>query len=123
MRLVLVTGGSRRHRRHHFQSVSQAGGPGRCRPARLRCSARCSCDQVDVFNPQEIAAAFKEARDLYGPVEVLVNNAGIAGSTLLTGMRDERFFRVLETNLDGSFCATWCAYPHMARMGRGRASV
>ncbi|MEU4565475.1 3-oxoacyl-ACP reductase family protein [Micromonospora sp. NPDC023956] len=76
--------------------------------------------RCDVSVPQDVSAAFKKARELHGPVEVLVNNAGIADNMLLMGMRDEQFFRVLETNLGGSFYATRCAYPDMVRMGRGR---
>ncbi|MFD7617935.1 3-oxoacyl-ACP reductase family protein [Streptomyces sp. NPDC059802] len=76
--------------------------------------------RCDVSDPREVDAAFEEARELYGPIEVLVNNAGIADNRLLMGMRDEQFFRVLETNLGGSFYATRCAYPDMVRIGWGR---
>ncbi|MEU5191591.1 3-oxoacyl-ACP reductase family protein [Streptomyces klenkii] len=76
--------------------------------------------KCDVSDPQQVAAAFKESHERHGPIEVLVNNAGIADNMLLMRMRDEQFFRVLETNLGGSFYATRCAYPDMVRMGRGR---
>jgi 3-oxoacyl-[acyl-carrier protein] reductase len=73
-----------------------------------------------VSDSRQVAAAFKEAREVHGPVEVLVNNAGIADDMFLMRMRDEQFFRVLETNLGGSFYAARCAYPDMVRMGKGR---
>jgi 3-oxoacyl-[acyl-carrier protein] reductase len=76
--------------------------------------------KCDVSDPHQVAAAFKEARELHGPIEVLVNNAGIADNALLLAMRDEQIFRVLQTNLGGSFFAARCAYPDMVRMGRGR---
>ncbi|MDX3638424.1 3-oxoacyl-ACP reductase FabG [Streptomyces sp. MB09-02B] len=76
--------------------------------------------ECDVADSRQVAAAFKEARKAHGPVEVLVNNAGISDDMLLMRMRDEQFFRVLETNLGGAFYATRCAYPDMVKKGWGR---
>nr|AKC92645.1 putative 3-oxoacyl-ACP reductase [Amycolatopsis sp. SANK 60206] len=76
--------------------------------------------KCDISDPRQVSAAFQQAREMHGPVEVLVNNAGIADNALLMKMRDEQFFGVLETNLGGSFYAARCAYPDMVKMGRGR---
>ena len=41
--------------------------------------------------------------DQYGPVEVLVNNAGVTRDNLLMRMSEEEWDTVLNTNLKGAF--------------------
>ncbi|MET7286394.1 3-oxoacyl-ACP reductase family protein [Streptomyces sp. NPDC005573] len=119
-RSILVTGGSRGIGAAIVGAFLEQGDRVAVAQRGSEVPAGAHAIKCDVSDPRQVAAAFKEARELHGPVEVLVNNAGTADNTLLMRMSDEQFFRVLETNLGGSFYATRCAYPDMVRMGRGR---
>ena len=44
--------------------------------------------------------------DKFGPVEILVNNAGIISDNLLMRMKDEDFDDVINTNLKGTYYCT-----------------
>lgn len=59
--------------------------------------------RCDVTDAEQIDAAFREAEDAHGPVEVLVSNAGITDDTLLMRMSEEQFTRVLDANLTGAY--------------------
>ncbi len=65
-------------------------------------STAIACDMGD---PVQIAAMFDKVEADFGPVSVLVNNAGIAmpGAFLETSLAD--FQRVIDVNLTGSFVA------------------
>ena len=76
--------------------------------------------QLDVTDPASVDAAFKEVEQGLGPVDVLVNNAGVTADGLLMRMSDEQWRRVLATNLDGAFHAARRATPGMVRRRWGR---
>jgi len=76
--------------------------------------------QADVSDPEAVERAFVEARDRFGPVHVLVNNAGQRRDGLAIRMSAEDWGSVLETNLSGAFHCTRRALDDMlsARWGR-----
>jgi 3-oxoacyl-[acyl-carrier protein] reductase len=76
--------------------------------------------KCDVTDAAQVDAAFAEAEAAHGPVEVLVSNAGITDDALLLRMPEERFARVLDTNLAGAYRVVRRAVPGMLRMRRGR---
>lgn len=57
---------------------------------------------LDVRDPASIDAAFTQVEEQYGPVSLLVANAGITRDTLLMRMSDEDIDEVLQANLAGS---------------------
>lgn len=59
--------------------------------------------RCDVTDPESARRAVKEAEARFGPVEVLVANAGITRDGLAPTLRDEDFTDVLQTNLVGAF--------------------
>ena len=59
--------------------------------------------RCDITDAEQIDAAFKQAEDAHGPIEVLVANAGITADTLLLRMSEEQFSKVVDTNLTGAF--------------------
>ena len=56
----------------------------------------------------------------YGPIEVLINNAGIVKDGLLMAMEDDDWNDVLNTNLGGAFHVTRAVARQMIRARRGQ---
>jgi NAD(P)-dependent dehydrogenase (short-subunit alcohol dehydrogenase family) len=75
---------------------------------------------ADVTDPQSLDAAFSEIQSTWGPVQILVNNAGLTRDGLLLRMSDEQWSEVLRTNLDGAFLAIRRAAAGMIRGRYGR---
>ena len=73
----------------------------------------------DVSAPQQVAEAVERTAALFGRIDALVNNAGIAifKPALETTYDDWR--KVLATNLDGPFLCTQACAPVMIRGGGG----
>jgi 3-oxoacyl-[acyl-carrier protein] reductase len=59
------------------------------------------------------------ARERFGRLDVLVNNAGITRDGLVIRMKDDDWDRVLETNLKGAFLMTRAASKAMVRAKSG----
>lgn len=76
--------------------------------------------QIDTRDAEAVSAAFDEVEHALGPVEVLVNNAGITRDRLLMRMTEDDWHEVIETNLSGTFRCTKRALPKMLRNGWGR---
>jgi len=57
--------------------------------------------------------------DAVGPLDVLVNNAGLGGTAELTEMTDEQWHAVLDTTLTGTFRCTRAALRIMKAQGSG----
>lgn len=76
--------------------------------------------QADVTDMASLDKAFEEVEAAHGPVEVLVNNAGVTNDQLLLRMSEEDFEQVINTNLTGSFRALKRATRGMIRMKKGR---
>jgi 3-hydroxybutyrate dehydrogenase len=81
-----------------------------------RCGAAASALVADVARPDQVAAVFREA----GPVDILVNAAGVAPSAPLVRTSDEVWSQTLETNLSGTFYCLRAALPGMMERGWGR---
>jgi 3-oxoacyl-[acyl-carrier protein] reductase len=78
-------------------------------------AARC-----DVTVAAEVEAAFKAVEERFGPVEVLVANAGITRDTLVLRMGEDAWQAVIDTNLTGSFRVAKRAVAKMLRLHHGR---
>lgn len=75
----------------------------------------------DVTSTESVDAAFGEAeKQVGGPIEIVVANAGITRDTLLMRMTDEDFEAVIDTNLAGAFRCARRASKGMIRLKRGR---
>ncbi len=76
--------------------------------------------QADVSDPDAADALFGPLEEKFGPVLVLVNNAGLRVDGLIPQMEDEAWEKVLATNLSGPFRITRRALRGMmkARFGR-----
>jgi 3-oxoacyl-[acyl-carrier protein] reductase len=74
----------------------------------------------DVRDPESIEAAFTEVETHFGAVEILVCSAGITDDTLLLLMSEEKWARVLDTNLTAAFRTSKRAASKMVRARFGR---
>ena len=75
---------------------------------------------LDVSSTSSVDAAFDTIEPDYGPVDVLVANAGITRDTLLMRMSDDDIHDVLDTNLVGVLRCARRAAKAMVRARKGR---
>lgn len=75
--------------------------------------------QADITSRAQVEAMFSKAEDAFGPVELLVNNAGIAQQKLFTDLTDEDWDRVFDVSVKGMFYCCRRAVPSMIRRHRG----
>ena len=110
MKKVIVTGGSRGIGRACVELFSENG----CAVAFIYCSNDDAADEcsestgayaikADLSDPDEVEWAYNKAVEYLGGVDVLVNNAGISESGLITDMTDDTWMKVINTNLSSAF--------------------
>jgi NAD(P)-dependent dehydrogenase (short-subunit alcohol dehydrogenase family) len=75
---------------------------------------------ADVSRSEDVRALVLDARAGLGPIDVLVNGAGIAPSALVAKTSDELWHQTIETNLSGAFYGMREALPEMMERGWGR---
>lgn len=78
---------------------------------------------LDVTDPASIAAALEAAAARFGPVTVLVNNAGIAVTKPLLEQTEEDWRGVVDVNLNGAWRIAQAVARHMVEHGRGGSIV
>lgn len=115
MRTVLITGASRgigaatarafaqngdrvMIHYHKNQALAQA----LC-AALQRAGAQAACVQADVAERAQVQAMLTQTERQFGPVEVLVNNAGIAQQALFTDISEAEWDRMFDVNVKGMF--------------------
>jgi 3-oxoacyl-[acyl-carrier protein] reductase len=76
--------------------------------------------QGDVGDPDAVAAMFATIEERLGPVEILVNNAGITADDLLLRMKPEAWNSVIQTNLTSAYLCTRAALRGMLKARWGR---
>jgi 3-oxoacyl-[acyl-carrier protein] reductase len=76
--------------------------------------------QADITDTDAVGRAFQEVEAAFGPVTVLVNNAGITRDGLLVRMPDDAWQAVIDTNLTGAFHTIRRATPGMMKARYGR---
>lgn len=75
---------------------------------------------ADVADPAQVAQAVASARERFGPVQVLVNNAGQALSAPFHKMDMALWRQMLDVNLTGTMVCTQAVLPDMLAAGWGR---
>ena len=81
----------------------------------------CKLIQTDVSDYDSVSEALAETKAAFGPVDVLVNSAGIAGPThTLADYPIEMWRQVQAVNLDGTFHCCKAVIPDMIASGYGR---
>lgn len=116
-RVAVVTGGSRGIGRAIARDLAAAGARVAVCYRQREAEARALVDELgglpaalamrcDVANEEDVKAFMDHAAEALGPVDVLVNNAGIARDGVLVFMDNARWNDVLATNLGGPFLCT-----------------
>lgn len=86
-------------------------------------AAQCNAALVvcaDISSSMKVDRAFDKIEAEVGPVDILINNAGIASQMLLTDMRDEDWNAMIDTNLSGAFYCIRRALPSMISKKSGK---
>src|SRR6202453_1144347 len=76
--------------------------------------------QADVSKPAEVAALFDKTEEIFGGIDVVVNNAGVMqpGLVNLVDTDDTLFDRLFATNVKGTFNALRLAATRLRKGGR-----
>lgn len=74
---------------------------------------------VDVTETSSLVTAFDRVTGELGPIDVLVNNAGVYPATMLLDMTDEQWDHVLDVNLRAVFVASRDVGNRMVQNGGG----
>lgn len=75
---------------------------------------------ADIAERDQVRAALGRLRDVFGPVTIAVNNAGVTGFTPFAEIGDEEWDRIYRVNVKGTFIVTQEVLPDMKEAGWGR---
>lgn len=76
--------------------------------------------RVDVTDQEEVQRSVAEARDHFGRIDILINNAGITRDRTLLKMSKQEWDDVIGVNLTGVFYCTQAVAPIMKEQNYGR---
>lgn len=90
--------------------------------AEVLTEAGCSAHAVvcDVTDHEQIESLVRRTKELVGPVQILINNAGVASSAPLKDITLAEWNRLLAVNTTGPFLCTQAFMPGMLESGWGR---
>ncbi len=75
--------------------------------------------EADLSRHESVAPMFDRIEQRFGPVDYLVNNAGINRDVLLAFMSEQQWDEVIDTNLRSTYLCSRLALPGMMRRGSG----
>lgn len=75
---------------------------------------------LDVCDSESVDACVEQVKSSLGPIEILINSAGIGVHQSLCGHRDDQWLSVIDTNLNGAFRTIRSCMPDMKTAGWGR---
>src|SRR6267154_1841007 len=81
---------------------------------------RCKAYQANVASSEEMQNVFKQVENDFGPITILVNNAGITRDKSYLKMTKTMWDEVMSVNLDGVFYTTQLVANDMVGAGWGR---
>ncbi len=128
-RVALVTGGSRGIGKEIGRRLAGAGAKVALADVVDEAQIQTSADEIgggaiavsmNVTDPEQCSAAVSRVEEALGPIDVLVNNAGITRDGLLIRMSDADWSAVLDVNLKGVFNMTKVVARGMMKRRAGR---
>ena len=126
--VAVVTGGSRGIGRAIAGELSKAGASVAVVARSLEgaqetvdgLAGRSTALTCDVADPAQCADLVNSVQEQLGPIEILVNNAGITRDNILVRLKDEDWDAVMNTNLRGAFNTTRAVARGMMKRRSGR---
>src|SRR5690606_32480209 len=76
--------------------------------------------ELNVTDGAAVDALIEDIAKQFGPVSILVNNAGITRDNLLMRMKDEDWQAILDTNLTGVYRTSKAVMRSMMKARKGR---
>ncbi len=76
--------------------------------------------QVNVADSVSVNKLAETAKERFGRIDILINNAGVTMDATLMKMTEDQFDRVIAINLKGVFNCTKAVAPIMVELGYGR---
>lgn len=131
-RIALVTGGAKGIGRACCARLAQAGADVAINYLTSEQQARDTAELVrqagvrahlvraDVRSPDEVAAMVREVTDALGPIDLLVNNAGVFHFVSHEQTTLDVWRQTLDVNLTGAYLVTWAVKQSMIERGFGR---
>ena len=77
------------------------------------------CFELDVGHAEAWTETVAQIEARFGPVGILVNNAGICGLNKVQDTPTQEWHRVMDVNLNGPFYGIRAVVPHMRSLGAG----
>ncbi|MFI9562045.1 SDR family oxidoreductase [Streptomyces rishiriensis] len=105
---VLISDAHPRRLKAHEAELAEEFGP-----------AAVAAQPCDVTDERQVRALFDAAVAAHGRLDVVVNNAGLGGTSPLADMSDGQWTRVLDVTLNGTFRCTRAALRLMRTSGGG----
>lgn len=128
--VALVTGGGRGLGRAMAETLSDAGvavglvgrNPAPLEAVASRLGAPAFAVAADVTNPETVARAVRAVEAKLGPIDLLVNNAGLRDPerSMPWQTDPDAWWQVMEANLRGPMLLAQALLPGMLERGRGR---
>lgn len=75
--------------------------------------------RLDVTNREDVAAFVRFARDVYGPVDVIINNAGVMPLSLMGSLKVDEWERMVDVNIKGVLYGIAAVLPEMTERRAG----
>lgn len=89
------------------------------RTAELLSTDQHSIHAVDVTNLQDVTTVFQTIHTEIGPVETLINNAGVGTFDLLENIDEAAIHQMIDVNLKGTIFCTQAVLPYMKESNNG----
>jgi len=103
-----------------YRSGKDAAEAVKVRCEEIRSGIRVITAAADVSSEEDCQKVFDAAKENFGRVDVLVNNAGQTKDGLAMRMSREQFTSVIDTNLTGAFMLSKLCLALMSRQRKGR---
>jgi NAD(P)-dependent dehydrogenase (short-subunit alcohol dehydrogenase family) len=128
--VAVVTGASSGLGRHFALTLARAGAKVAVAARRIELlkeldaeiasfDGRALAVAMDVTSAESVAAAMQTVQTELGPINILVNNAGVAATRSFLEQGEEEWRQVLDTNLDGAWRVARAAAGLMVKHGKG----
>jgi NAD(P)-dependent dehydrogenase (short-subunit alcohol dehydrogenase family) len=75
--------------------------------------------RCDVSIEEDVKQLIAKTLEVYGRIDVLVNNAGVNYVNSFENVKPDDWDRVINTDLRGTYLCSWYAIPYMLKQGKG----